>query len=174
MEKEEVKATIIFEMMGRPKEHLVQTMEQLIDTVSKEPGLKLLNKKISDVKEVERKDKEGNIIKLNDSEILYSNFSEVELEFKDIFMLMQICFKYMPSHVEIYYPEEFKIKNMDMSSLLSNILTRLHQYDSIAKSALINNQILAKKITELKGESTAETKPEIKKEKPKKSKNKKN
>lgn len=152
MEKVKVKALIIFEMMGKPKEYLNQTMEQLIDTVSKEPNLKLINKKISEPKEIERKDKEGNIIKdLPTSEILYSVFSELEFEFNDIFMLMQVCFKYMPSHVEIYYPEKFDIRNMDMSSILSSILTRLHQYDAVAKSALMNNQILAAKINELKG-----------------------
>lgn len=146
METKKIQAIITFEMMGRPPEHLVDTMKQLVDVVGQEKGIKVLKSKVHDAKKIENRDKDGVLITKGE---LYSTFAEVEVEVEEIMGLLWIEFKYLPSHIEIIEPEEFKLSNIDLGAILSEIAARLHHYDSIAKSALMNNQMLGKKLQEI-------------------------
>ena len=60
MNDKKIKAAVIFEMMGRPPEHLKETMNKLIDTIGQEKGVNILKKKIHEVKKIEDKDAQGN------------------------------------------------------------------------------------------------------------------
>ena len=63
--------------------------------------------------------------------------------------LMALCFKYLPSHIEIIEPQDFTMNNFDLSSIFNEIATKMHYYDAIAKAALTNNQILTNKLKAL-------------------------
>ena len=52
----------------------------------------------------------------------------------------------MPSHVEITNPEEIRIKNFDLTSLMSELARKLHQYDEIAKRLMIERSILQRQL----------------------------
>lgn len=149
MADEKIRASIILEMMGRPKEHLASTMNQLLEVMAKEKNIKITGKKIHDIKKVEQKDKEGKIIEIPEERQLYSTFAEADIECSHIMDLMLICFKYLPSHLEIIEPQEFVLNNFDLNSILNEIATKMHYYDALAKSALTNNQILVNKLKTL-------------------------
>jgi hypothetical protein len=142
-----IKAIMTFEMMGKPADYLKETMEKFVETLGKEEGIIIKDKKIYAPKKIENKDENGKLI-INRDEI-FSTFCEIELELKDMFRLLGLAFKYLPSHVEIIEPEEFKMRNNDFNAIVNEILSKLHNYDAIAKSALINNQLLAKKMQEI-------------------------
>ncbi len=149
MTDKKIKAAIILEMMGRPKEHLASTMEQLLEVIGKEKNLAITNKKVHELKKVEQKDKEGKVIEVPEDRQLYSTFAEVDIEFESIMDLMMLCFKYLPSHIEIIEPENFMLSNFDLNAFFNELATKMHYYDAIAKSALTNNQILANKLKAL-------------------------
>ena len=148
MENKKVKATIIFEMMGRPVEHVKETLEKFIDTFSQEKGLILAKKTVHIPKKIENKDAQGNFI-VNKDQDLFSSFAELDIEVEGIVNLLFIAFKYLPSHIEIVSPENFNLDNIDFNSIINEILGKLHNYDTIAKSALMNNQALANKLKEI-------------------------
>jgi hypothetical protein len=81
---------------------------------------------------------------------LYTTFAEIEVSAEKITDIVMLVFKYLPSHLEIISPENFDLKNSDFNMILNETITRLHNYDSIAKTALMHNQMLAKKFLELK------------------------
>ncbi len=139
-----IKALIILEVLGRPKEHLVETLKKMVETIGKENGIKVLNSNIHEAKLYERKDEKGNVIK-SESE-LFTSFAEIEFECDNIVNLFGICFTYMPSSVEIIEPERVSLKNIEFNSIANEIIRRLHHYDSIAKSAIMNNKIIADKL----------------------------
>ncbi len=145
-EEKKISATIILEMMGRPKEHLKETMKNFLGKIDAEKGVKVENKKIHEPKLVEQKDKEGKIIQMPAGKEIYSTFAELDLAIEHIFDLIRVVFVYMPSHVEVTRPSEFKMPNFDIASVLNEITKKLHQYDAIAKNALMQNQILANKL----------------------------
>lgn len=145
----DIKAAIIIEMMGRPAEHLKEVMKEFLKKLDSENGIKITAKKIHEPKEVTAKDNEGKIIKIDDSRKVFCTFAEIDLEAKEIFDLIRIVFEYMPSHTEVIYPEEFQFQNFDFTTILNEITKKLHNYDAIAKNALMQNQMLANKIIQV-------------------------
>lgn len=145
-----IEASMIFEILGRPVEYVKESLAKVIDNISAEKGIKLKKKVINDPKKMENKDKDGNILKVKEEHQLYTSFAEVELEADNIFDFLNVVFKYLPSHIEIVSPNNIEFSNIDFSSLNNEIIRRLHHYDAIAKSALMNNQILANKMEEMK------------------------
>ena len=119
-------------MIGRPVEYLTQTLNQLMEVISLEPDIKIVEKKVHEPKKIED-------AKMKDD--MFSTFAEVGIK-AGMDKMFYIISKYMPSHIEIVAPESFKMTNNDLGSLLTEFARRLHRYDEIAKGALIKNQIL--------------------------------
>ena len=144
-----LKTKIILEMLGRPKEHIVETMAKLVETLAKEKGIKISEKIIHEPKKMENQGKDGKVIEMSEDKQLYTTFAEIDIEAEDILTLTGIAFRYMPSHMEISSPEELTLDNFNLNIMINELVTRLHQYDSIAKSALINNKLLSEKMQEI-------------------------
>jgi len=146
---EKIKALLIFEMIGRPVEHLNNVIADLITTLGTEKGIRILNKKIHEAKKVDRKDKEGKIIKISENQQLYSTFSEVEIETDKLADLIAISLKYMPSNIEIIAPMKVSFESFELNYIMNDLLVKLHNFDSIAKSSILQNQMLAQKLQEM-------------------------
>ena len=152
-----IKARILFEMIGRPKEHLKKAMTDLIEIIKKEKGIVVSSHKIHEAKKIEKEVMEKNKYEGE----MFSTFSEVEIEFEQIMTVFSLCFKYLPSHVEIVSPENFSMDNLDMNAIANEIINRIHHYDSIAKTMLIQNSILSKRVEELIVENRDKSAPNI-------------
>jgi hypothetical protein len=135
MEKKII-ATFIVEMLGRPAEHVESSLNELMDKLSKEVGVKVIEKKVHSAKKVEESE-------------LFTCFAEIEAEFDQIINILNMAFVYMPSHLEIVSPEEIKIQNRDISELIIQTILKLHKYDELAKKMVVDNTILENKINEL-------------------------
>jgi len=160
MEKE-IRAFFIFEMLGKPAEHLKKTMEELINKLGEIPGIAINNKKVHEPKPFEKEPS------------FFTTFSEVELTAKNINDLINLVFHSMPSHIEIIEPEELSLKNSEMSSLLSNLTVKLHRYDEIAKEIIMERNILINKLKELENSGLKNKKSKKRKTKTKKKNTKK-
>ncbi len=125
-----IKAFVIFEMLGRPADYLKDTLVNFLDKISKEEGIEIINKKIHEPKKIEQ------------AENLFTTFTEVEMNFKNMNNLFRIIFVYMPSHIEIISPEELRIKNFDLNNLTNELVRRLHQYDELTKRLNVEREIL--------------------------------
>lgn len=143
---EKIRANVIFEMMGRPKNHLEIVMNDFLKRFETERGIKLISKTVNDARKVEEKDKDGKKIKFVKGKELFTTFADVELEFDEFLGLLRILFVYMPSHVEITSPDNFEVAHIDMTMMVNEITGKLHQYDAIAKNAMMHNQILANRV----------------------------
>lgn len=132
-EKSKIHVRVIIEMMGAPKEHIVKTMDMLISKIKED-------------------DEENGNIKMIGSETaepvekdnLWSLFSEMEVEVKDVPALMGFCFDYMPSSVEIIKPASFSFQSSDFTGMLNDMQERLHQIDMMLKGVNAENQLLRK------------------------------
>lgn len=119
--EKKITAVVIIEVLGRPEKHLIDTLESIVKEIDSEDHIKVVNKKISTPK----------IINKDDG--LFSAFVEVEVEVEELIMLAGLMFKYMPSHVEVVEPENFIVKNHELGDILTEITRRLHQYEEIVK-----------------------------------------
>jgi hypothetical protein len=151
-----IKATIILEIIGKPPEHLVNTLEEIIKNIGEEKGVEVIDKKINEP------------ILMKDSKEFYTTFAEVDLEVENISYLSILMFRYMPSHIEVREPEFIALTNSGWTDILSELTRRLHGYEEVARMIQIQNAKMQKKMQELMSEKNEDKKDD--KEKVKKSK----
>lgn len=171
---EKLKVQLVFEIIGRPAEHIVAGLNGLIDKLGKEHGVKVLESTVHPP------------IAAKDSKDMFTTFAEVTLELDTLNYLFGIVFAYMPAHVELISPEKLPLTNHDIGHLASSILHRLHDYDAVAKRLIFERDAFSNKLKEvsiteyakLTGQTVQpvkfeEIKKEVVKKSPKKAKTKK-
>lgn len=128
MEKSnKVLAKVIIEVVGKPKEHVEESIKIVLDNIKKEKGIKPIKMKIFKPKEVDS---------------LFSSFAELELEFESPAYLMGLCFDYMPSSVEIIRPEELSLNSADLAGLMNDMLLKLHGISMSVRKLGVENENL--------------------------------
>ena len=135
--KKKFTAIMIVEVMGRPKEHLVETLENISKEISEEKGVKLQSKKIN----------EPSLVK--DQEDLFTTFAEIEVQVEDPLILSILMFKYMPAHVEVVEPEKFIFTNVEYGDILNELTRRLHRYEELVKVMQFQMESQGKPITRI-------------------------
>ena len=116
-----IKAIFILEIVGRPKEHLVKTLDGLIESINKEKGIKVIEKKINEP------------VELKNNKDFYTTFAEVEVEVEEILQIALLMFKYMPANIEIIEPELIALSNNKLNDIFNELTRRLHAYDEVAR-----------------------------------------
>jgi hypothetical protein len=135
---QKVKANIIIELMGRPKEHLKEALKTLVVKMGSEKGVRLIDKRYHSPKAMKKTDN------------LFVSFAEINMEFDSLEYFFAIIMGYMPSNVEIYEPERFKLNTHELNSFSNYIVSKLHRYDELAKRALVERDILLKQLQYIK------------------------
>lgn len=139
MSSEKIEAAIIFEILGKPAEHIVEALEEIIKQIESEKGVLIKEKKIDEPKEHEKE--KG----------MYTTFAELLVEFDEIMNVIIILFKYMPAHIQLMYPEKVTLKNNEMNDIFNEVARRLHAYDEVARVIQIEKSVLETKLRELLG-----------------------
>ena len=122
--------------MGSPKEHVDETIRQVIEELEKRGEIKILNKNVAEAKNV------------NDEKLkrFFTSFVEVDIETESIESLIGICFDFMPSSVEIIEPTEFRLKSTQIDDTLNDLLDKLHKFSMAVRNMHAENLMLKKKI----------------------------
>ena len=122
--------------MGKPAEYLKEMMAMLINRLEGEKGVKILGKEIYEPKE------------LKGNKELFTTFAEIQIEFETIAEMANVIFNYTPSHVEIIKPDEVLVRNEDLNKFFIDLVSKIHQYDEIAKNLGFAVRILEKQLNE--------------------------
>lgn len=151
-ESKGINATFILEIIGRPPEHLVETLENLIKTMDNEKGVRVKSKKINEP------------VLVKDQKNLYTTFAEVDVEVGTILQLAVLMFKYMPAHIEVISPELLVLSNSGWNDILNELTRRLHGYDEVARMLMAEKSVLEQQLRGIaEGRLTVSlTKPENK------------
>ena len=131
---EKLQANLILEILGRPKEHLKGALNELVNKLGTEKGMKIIEKNLHEP------------IPVKESKDLFTTFAEILIELDSLENYFGLMFAYMPANFEIINPERIILSNVNLNDLMSKLIHRLHDYDAIAKRALIDNDILTKKL----------------------------
>lgn len=134
---EKLQVNIVLEMLGRPAEHIKKSLNLLVEKIGADKGVKILSRNVHDP------------VPAQDSKDLYTTFAELSLELDSLENYFGIVFTYLPSHVELVYPENIEINNFDLNALANSITNRMHTYDAIAKKMLFEKNVLLKKLQEV-------------------------
>ena len=152
-ETQKISAAMIFEILGKPPEHLTETLNFIIDSIGKEPGISVKKREIREPKELRDKiglaEASGSQFKVDEKNDLYLSFADIEIEADKISTLSAVVFKYMPAHIEIISPMNLQLANSDVNDIMNEIVGRLHQYDEVARVLQIEKAVLETKLKSL-------------------------
>ena len=124
-----IHCNFIIEMLGKPKEHLEKTLKEYIELLKKDKTIEIIKEDY-----VEPEEKDG----------LFTMFVELETLMKDTKRIVEFCFDYMPSSVEIIEPSNLNYSSNDFSDILNDLQARLHKIDMLAKNFGQENKVLKK------------------------------
>ncbi len=127
---------LIFEILGKPAEHIEKAMDMLLEKLAEEKNIELLDKKTNKAKPVEK------------TKQVFTTFAEAEVLINKLPRLIEIIFDYMPSSIEIVEPTVLKFKNEDVNALINDLAAKLHHYDAISKKLKIERAALIKRLKE--------------------------
>ncbi len=148
-ETKNIVVVMIIEVIGRPPEHLTETLNDLIKKIDEEKGVVVKKKKINEPVLMKKEEDSSEKIKTKKQEDFYINFAEVEVEVEEILYLAILMFKYMPAHIEIVSPELIALTNNGWNDILNELTRRLHGYDEIARVMQVEREILEKNLREM-------------------------
>jgi hypothetical protein len=143
-----IKAAFILEIIGRPPEHLAETLAGIIKQIEAEKGVKVVDKKINEP------------VLMKEQKDFYTSFAEIEVDVEDVLYLAILMFKYMPAHIEIISPEEISLANSGWNDIFNELARRLHGYDEIARILQMEKTILENKLREVFGQKSEVQKQE--------------
>jgi hypothetical protein len=139
---------LVFEVIGNPADFIEKALEGVIENLGKEKGLSMISSNLQKARQYQNQ------------ENLFSAFAELEILIESFKRFIELIFDFMPSSVEIFEPEEFKVKISDCNSFLNDLAVRLHQYDITLRKVMLERGVLFKKLKELQGQGKKEDKGE--------------
>jgi len=129
-----VKANMIMELMGRPPKHIKEALNTVVVRLGSEKGVNVIDKTYHKPKSVK------------ETKSLYTTFAEINAEFDSIEHFFAIIMGYMPSNVEVYEPEKFKLSVHEINSLGNYLMSKMHKFDELAKRAIVERNIVLKRL----------------------------
>ena len=137
MSSDKINAIMIVEVLGKPKEYVVEILEEIVGRIGAEKGIKILDSSIKEPRELEKQ------------KDFFTSFAEIEFEADEMLQIVFLVFKYMPSHIEIISPEQITINNYEYTDILNSLTKKLHNYDEVARIIKNEKDILEKKLRSL-------------------------
>ncbi|MEA2036632.1 MAG: hypothetical protein U9O94_03935 [Nanoarchaeota archaeon] len=126
--KELIRCRAVLEVLGKPKEHVENTLKSLVGKLKENSKISVLKEEYADIQE--------------QGKTMFSIFVNLEMVVKGITELTAFCFDFMPSSLEVEKPEKIILKNRDMTDILNDLQSRLHSVDTVAKSNMAENDFL--------------------------------
>lgn len=115
LDQGEIQCIITLQVVGKPKEHVEDSMEKYLDLVDKEKAITVINIEEGDAEELEEEDG------------FFSAFAEIEMLVPGVDALTQIAFNLSPANIEILEPQEFEFAGRHLQLWLNDLLTRIHE-----------------------------------------------
>ena len=118
----------VVEVLGKPKEHVDSTLNGYLKKLKENSRYQVVKEDLAELKQHE------------DSE-LWMAFAEIEIKTAGVAEIIDFCFDYMPSLIEIIEPEELQLDSLVVSSFLNDLQAKLHGVDMLAKQMKMENQL---------------------------------
>jgi hypothetical protein len=132
---------ITTEVIGSPKEHVEETLQKVLDQLPKEEGINILSEKKFDCQ------------KMENNQSLWSTFADIEFETESFQKMLNICYDYTPSTIEILEPAGLDIDMNDINDFLNDFLSKIHKYAMVLKKLQAENIFMMKELKKIKGET---------------------
>ncbi|HIH14772.1 MAG: hypothetical protein QT08_C0009G0016 [archaeon GW2011_AR17] len=128
---------ITVEVLGSPKDHVEKALQQVIKKLREdEKGIKVLKVEEFECKQMDNK--------------LWNTFADIEFETFELKRVLDVCYDYMPSTIEILEPAGLEIDTNDIADVFNDFLTHLHKYSMVLKKLQTENIYMMKELEKIK------------------------
>jgi len=126
----------VIEILGKPKEHADSTLKGYIQKLKENKRYEVVKEDLAELKQHEESE-------------LWMAFAELEIKTSGVVDIIDFCFDYMPSLIEILEPDELRLDSLVISSFLNDMQAKLHGVDMVAKQLKMENQLLNQSLARL-------------------------
>ena len=112
-EKGYLHLSILFEVVGNPKEHVSTMLKKVMEGVKSNKGVIVFKEEYGDPEEA--------------GEGLWGTFCDVELLVKNIDLISWIAFNFSPASIEVIAPKKIELSDKKLNSFFGEVLSSLHQ-----------------------------------------------
>src|SRR3989344_5020599 len=77
---------------------------------------------------------------------MFSTFAEIEIESQKLQDVLEFCFDYLPSSVEIIEPENINEKSTELAGFLNDLMLKLHEYNMVIRNLQAENKVIKMKL----------------------------
>ena len=110
-----VRTTI--EVLGYPEDHVEKVISKVIEKLKNEEGIKVLKEKLQKPEKVK--------------ENFFASFVELEMKINDFNKLLNFCYDYLPSSLEILDTEKITLPIREFSLGINEMIAKLHHYNLV-------------------------------------------
>lgn len=125
-----LRTNIIFEIAGKPKKHIEDTLKTYIENIKQDDKIKFITEEYEEAEELE----EG----------IFTTVAEVEMLFPNIEKLNWLCVNFSPASVEILEPDNVTVSQKEIGDWLNDLLSRLHEIGMVQKNLKGQYDIMVK------------------------------
>jgi hypothetical protein len=126
----------VIEVLGKPMEHVDATIKGYVQKLKENKRYQLVKEELAELKQHEESE-------------LWMAFAELEIKTNGVAEIIDFCFDYMPSIIEIIEPEELQLDSLSVSSFLNDLQAKLHGVDMLAKEMKMENQLTNSSLAKL-------------------------
>ena len=143
---EKITINSMVEIVGTPKKHIEDTMQNVVKLIKENKKFELINQKIAEPKQITVPGAE----QIKD---VWSTYGEFEINFEKLEDIEKFCLDFMPSSIEILKPEKLQLPSAELEDFINDILQKLHQYDMVLKKITLAQRMKQPINSEKKDES---------------------
>lgn len=103
---------VIIEIVGKPKEHIEKALKIVVEKIKEEKDIEVIEEKTFNAEKQEE---------------MFGTFAELGILFNNLQKLVEFCFDFMPSSIEILDPEKLSFDSNKFAGLINDLLAKLHQ-----------------------------------------------
>ena len=123
---------ITVEVLGAPQHYVDETLQKVLSKFKEEEEVQILSTQVFESKQMDNK--------------LFSTFADIEFKVPSFKRVLEVCYDYTPSSIEILEPAGMEIDCNDMADFLNDFLARIHKYSMGLKKLQAENILMKRKL----------------------------
>lgn len=133
-----IKFRTIIEVVGFPEDYIKEAINKIIGNIKEKDYYKILYLYVEETKKLDK---------------MFSTFAEIEIEVQKLQDVLDFCFDYLPSSVEIIEPEHINEKSTEVAGFLNDLMLKLHEYNMVIRNLQAENKVMKNKIDDTNASS---------------------
>ncbi len=122
-----ITARAIIEILGKPKEYVSSTLKLIVNGIENKENIIVVKKEFFEPEE---------------NEGMFTAFTELELQFKNLNDVVAFCFENLPTSIEILEPPTLTMEARFLTEFLTGLLAKLHKLNEELQVEKQKNKIL--------------------------------